>query len=75
MLWFFESFFPVAWIAFLIYWRIKAAGEGQSSYWSCPTVYLSVCGVIYPRLKPYSSQLPSFPVTDPWEIAAGRKPG
>ena len=38
MLWFFESFFPVAWIAFLIYWRIKAAGEGQSSYWSCPTV-------------------------------------
>src|ERR1700692_4143604 len=26
MLWFFESFFPVVWIAFLIYWRIKAAG-------------------------------------------------
>jgi protein-S-isoprenylcysteine O-methyltransferase Ste14 len=26
MLWFFESFFPVVWIAFLIYWRIKVAG-------------------------------------------------
>ena len=25
MLWFFESFFPVVWIAFLLYWRIKAA--------------------------------------------------
>jgi len=25
MLWFFESFFPVVWITFLIYWRIKAA--------------------------------------------------
>jgi protein-S-isoprenylcysteine O-methyltransferase Ste14 len=25
MLWFYESFFPVVWIAFLIYWRIKAA--------------------------------------------------
>jgi protein-S-isoprenylcysteine O-methyltransferase Ste14 len=24
MLWFFESFFPVLWIAFIIYWRIKA---------------------------------------------------
>ena len=26
MLWFYESFFPVLWIAFLIYWQIKAAG-------------------------------------------------
>lgn len=26
MLWFYESFFPVMWIAFLVYWRIKAAG-------------------------------------------------
>lgn len=26
MLWFYESFFPVLWIAFLVYWRIKAAG-------------------------------------------------
>ena len=26
MLWFFESFFPVVWITFLVYWRIKAAG-------------------------------------------------
>ena len=26
MLWFYESFFPVVWIAFLLYWRIKAAG-------------------------------------------------
>lgn len=25
MLWFYESFFPVAWIAFLLYWRIRAA--------------------------------------------------
>ena len=26
MLWFFKSFFPAMWIAFLAYWRIKAAG-------------------------------------------------
>ena len=26
MLWFYESFFPVPWIAFLIYWQIKAVG-------------------------------------------------
>jgi protein-S-isoprenylcysteine O-methyltransferase Ste14 len=26
MMWFYESFFPVAWIAFLLYWRIRAAG-------------------------------------------------
>jgi protein-S-isoprenylcysteine O-methyltransferase Ste14 len=26
VLWFYESFFPVAWIAFIVYWRIKAAG-------------------------------------------------
>jgi protein-S-isoprenylcysteine O-methyltransferase Ste14 len=26
MLWFFRSFFPVVWIAFIVYWRIKAAG-------------------------------------------------
>jgi len=25
MLWFFESFFPVVWITFLLYWQIKAA--------------------------------------------------
>jgi hypothetical protein len=25
MLWFYESFFPVVWIFFLLYWRIKAA--------------------------------------------------
>jgi protein-S-isoprenylcysteine O-methyltransferase Ste14 len=24
MLWFYESFFPVAWIAFILYWQIKA---------------------------------------------------
>jgi protein-S-isoprenylcysteine O-methyltransferase Ste14 len=24
MLWFYESFFPVVWIAFLIYWQVKA---------------------------------------------------
>lgn len=24
MIWFFKSFFPVVWIAFLVYWRIKA---------------------------------------------------
>jgi protein-S-isoprenylcysteine O-methyltransferase Ste14 len=26
MLWFFKSFFPVVWIVFIVYWRIKAAG-------------------------------------------------
>jgi protein-S-isoprenylcysteine O-methyltransferase Ste14 len=26
VLWFYKSFFPVLWIAFLIYWQIKAAG-------------------------------------------------
>jgi protein-S-isoprenylcysteine O-methyltransferase Ste14 len=26
VLWFYESFFPVLWIAFLIYWQIKAVG-------------------------------------------------
>jgi protein-S-isoprenylcysteine O-methyltransferase Ste14 len=26
MLWFYKSFFPVVWIAFVVYWRIKAAG-------------------------------------------------
>ena len=25
MMWFFESFFPVVWIAFILYWRIRAA--------------------------------------------------
>ena len=25
MLWFYESFFPVVWVAFVLYWRIKAA--------------------------------------------------
>ena len=27
MLWFYESFFPMVWIGFLVYWRIKAAGS------------------------------------------------
>ena len=26
MLWFYEAFFPVVWIAFIVYWRIKAIG-------------------------------------------------
>ena len=26
MHWFFESFFPVVWMAFLVYWRIRAVG-------------------------------------------------
>jgi protein-S-isoprenylcysteine O-methyltransferase Ste14 len=26
MHWFFEGFFPVVWLAFILYWRIKAAG-------------------------------------------------
>jgi len=30
MLWFFESFFPAVWIAFLVYWWIKAAGSKTS---------------------------------------------
>jgi len=25
MMWLFESFFPVVWIAFILYWRIRAA--------------------------------------------------
>jgi protein-S-isoprenylcysteine O-methyltransferase Ste14 len=25
MLWFYESFFPVVWIVFIVYWRVKAA--------------------------------------------------
>ncbi len=25
MLWFYESFFPVVWIVFVLYWQIKAA--------------------------------------------------
>ena len=25
MLWFYESFFPVVWIVFIVYWQIKAA--------------------------------------------------
>ena len=27
MLWFYESFFPVVWIAFIVYWRIRALGN------------------------------------------------
>ena len=30
MLWFYESFFPVVWIAFLVYWRIKAVDTKTS---------------------------------------------
>lgn len=30
MLWFYESFFPVVWIAFILYWRIKAADTKTS---------------------------------------------
>jgi protein-S-isoprenylcysteine O-methyltransferase Ste14 len=30
MLWFYESFFPVVWIAFLLYWQIKAANTKTS---------------------------------------------
>jgi protein-S-isoprenylcysteine O-methyltransferase Ste14 len=26
VLWFYEAFFPVLWIAFIVYWRIKAVG-------------------------------------------------
>jgi protein-S-isoprenylcysteine O-methyltransferase Ste14 len=31
MLWFYESFFPVVWIAFLLYWQIKAANTKTTS--------------------------------------------
>jgi hypothetical protein len=31
MLCFYESFFPVAWIAFVLYWRIKAADTKTAS--------------------------------------------
>ncbi len=27
MLWFYEAFFPVTWIAFIVYWRVKAVGN------------------------------------------------
>ena len=30
MLWFYESFFPAVWIAFIFYWRIKAADTKTS---------------------------------------------
>jgi len=30
VLWFYESFFPVLWVAFIVYWRIKAAGTKAS---------------------------------------------
>lgn len=30
MLWFYESFFPVVWVAFILYWRIKAADTKTS---------------------------------------------
>jgi hypothetical protein len=30
MLWLYESFFPVVWIAFILYWRIKAADTKTS---------------------------------------------
>jgi protein-S-isoprenylcysteine O-methyltransferase Ste14 len=30
MLWFYEAFFPVVWIAFILYWRIKAANTKAS---------------------------------------------
>jgi protein-S-isoprenylcysteine O-methyltransferase Ste14 len=30
VLWFFKSFFPVVWIAFILYWRIKAADTKTS---------------------------------------------
>jgi protein-S-isoprenylcysteine O-methyltransferase Ste14 len=30
MLWFYKSFFPVVWIAFVLYWRIKAADTKTS---------------------------------------------
>ena len=31
MLWFYESLFPVVWIAFLVYWQIKAANTKTTS--------------------------------------------
>ena len=30
MLWFYESFFPVVWVAFIVYWRIKASDTKTS---------------------------------------------
>src|SRR5215472_4250561 len=32
MLWFFESFFPVVWIAFFVYWQIRAAGAKTTQH-------------------------------------------
>ena len=36
MLWFYESFFPVVWIAFIVYWRIKAAGTKTTQRGEAP---------------------------------------
>src|SRR5579872_4494727 len=30
MLWFYQFFFPAVWIAFLVYWRVKAADTKSS---------------------------------------------
>jgi hypothetical protein len=35
MLWFYESFFPVVWIVFVLYWQIKAADKGNVSGKRC----------------------------------------
>lgn len=32
MLWFYECFFPVVWIAFLLYWRIRAVGTKTTQH-------------------------------------------
>jgi hypothetical protein len=31
MLWFYESFFPVVWILFFLYWRIRATANTKTN--------------------------------------------
>ena len=38
MLWFFESFFPAVWIAFLLYWQIKATHTKTTQRLDCDLV-------------------------------------
>jgi hypothetical protein len=39
MLWFFEGFFPVLWLAFILYWRIKADGDRALCRGSSPHLH------------------------------------
>lgn len=70
MLWFYESFFPVAWITFLVYWRIKAAGtkttqrlEPAASRIARALVFLFVIALLTTTLIPlHWLYLPLWPI-------------